>query len=164
MYVSNEKVKGRKFILYILIIIFVASLSTLTYRIASDIKVKRDEIKKEQQAIKDKIKEELEQAQQEQEERKNEFKKNSFNNQFEFYSGTKWKNAVSMLLDEVITNNKKNTEHLIEVKYNNKSYGTDVNNIKKIKDKMPSDSFINYEVSLDYDKDGYINKVTVERK
>ena len=45
---NNKKEDGdRKFILYILIIIFIASLAFLTYRVGTDIKAKKDEIKEE---------------------------------------------------------------------------------------------------------------------
>ena len=37
--------KDRKFILYIVIIVFIASLGTLTYRVGSSIKAKKDAIK-----------------------------------------------------------------------------------------------------------------------
>ena len=39
--------KDRKFILYIVIIVFIASLGTLTYRVGSSIKAKKDAIKEE---------------------------------------------------------------------------------------------------------------------
>ena len=39
--------KDRKIILYIVIIIFIASLGTLTYRVGSSIKAKKDAIKEE---------------------------------------------------------------------------------------------------------------------
>ena len=42
-----EKKKDRKFILYIVIIAFIASLGTLTYRVGSSIKAKKDAIKEE---------------------------------------------------------------------------------------------------------------------
>ena len=43
---NNKKEDGdRKFILYILIIIFIASLALLAYRVGTDIKTKKDEIK-----------------------------------------------------------------------------------------------------------------------
>ncbi len=52
--------KDRKFILYIVIIVFIASLGTLTYRVGSSIKAKKDaiieEFNKEKQEIKDKQK------------------------------------------------------------------------------------------------------------
>ena len=42
---KKKKNSDRKFILYILIIIFIASLAFLTYRVGTDIKAKKDEIK-----------------------------------------------------------------------------------------------------------------------
>jgi len=168
---NDKKTNGRKYILYILIIIFIASLSVLGYRVIGDIKEKttvireqlrkeQEEREKQQQAIEDKIQEELNKAEKEKQQREID----SFNRDFEFYSGTKWKTFVFDLLDEVIINNQKNKEHLIEVKYNKKSYGTDPNKIRSIKNVMPEDSFIDYEVSLDYDSKGYVNKVIIERR
>ena len=52
---NNKKEDGdRKFILYILIIIFIASLAFLTYRVGTDIKAKKDEIKEELRKEKEK--------------------------------------------------------------------------------------------------------------
>ena len=64
--------KDRKFILYIVIIVFIASLGTLTYRVGSSIKAKKDAIKeqynKEKQEIKDKQKQAEEETKKRQEE------------------------------------------------------------------------------------------------
>ena len=63
--------KDRKFILYIVIIVFIASLGTLTYRVGSSIKAKKDaiieEYNKEKQEIKDKQKKAEEEAKRRQE-------------------------------------------------------------------------------------------------
>lgn len=170
---KEKETKDRKYILYIVIVIFVASLSVLGYRVIGEITEKRAQIKeeqrkkqeefeKQQQAIKDKIQENLNKAEQEKEQREIE----SFNRSFELYSGTQWRTSVFLLLDKVITNNQKNKEHLIEVKYQNKSYGTDHNKIRTIKDAMPEDKFkfTDYEVSLEYDSKGYVNKIGIERR
>lgn len=87
------------------------------------------------------------------------FDKSSFNTSFEFGSGTKMGASVSSLLDDIITNNKKNKEHIITVIFGD----LNSNNPNEIKNaKRNIDSFNSYEVSLDYDKNGYVNTITIE--
>lgn len=87
------------------------------------------------------------------------FNKESFNNTFEFRMGTEYGSSVSNLLDDVITNNKTNDNYLIEVVFGDITT-TDTNEIKNMKQRL--DSSKKYEVSLDYNDDGYVNKVTIE--
>lgn len=87
------------------------------------------------------------------------FDKNSFNNQFEMRTGTQYGTFVSSLLDDVITNNKTNSDYLIEVVFGEVATTTP-DEIKNIKRNL--DNFTDYEVSLDYDNDGYANKITIE--
>lgn len=94
-------------------------------------------------------------------EMKSDFDKNSFNSDFTFYVGTKYGSNVSNLIDKIITNNKTNKEHLITVIYNNENL-TDSTKIKNIKNELSE--WNQYEVSEDYDDDGYINKITIESK
>lgn len=62
-------------------------------------------------------------------------------------------------LDKIITNNKTNSEHIITVIYNGTSATTEdeIISIKKSLDK-----WTNYYYSVDYDSNGYINKVTIK--
>ena len=173
-----EKKKDRKFILYIVIIIFIASLGTLTYRVGSSIKAKKDAIKeefnKEKQEIKDKQKQAEEEAKKRQEEIEKKMKedelereKDSFNNMHEFYAGTKGGTATGSEVDEIIKSNKKSSDHLIEVIFDGTSYGTDPDKIKEIKSMLKSFNgykLQDYEISVDYDENGYVNKVTIESK
>ena len=134
---NNKKEDGdRKFILYILIIIFIASLAFLTYRVGTDIKTKKDEIKEELRKEKEKAEkkqEEEEKKQQEledkinkeQEEYHENFSKDSFNSTFEMNQGTKSGMFAKSQVDNVVKNNKKDKEHLIEVVFDGTSYGTD---------------------------------------
>ena len=87
------------------------------------------------------------------------FDKSSFNTTFEFKSGTRMGASVLSLLDDVITNNKTNKKHIITVIFGdlNSSDPTEIKNSKK-----NIDNFTDYEVSIDYDKDGYVNSVTIE--
>ena len=176
---NNKKEDGdRKFILYILIIIFIASLAFLTYRIGTDIKTKKDEIKEELRKEKEKAEkkqEEEEKKQQEledkinkeQEEYHENFSKDSFNSTFEMNQGTKSGMFAKSQVDNVVKNNKKDKEHLIEVIFDGTSYGTDPSNISNVKNKLQEFNgykFQEYEISLDYDDNGYVNKVTIETR
>ena len=176
---NNKKEDGdRKFILYILIIIFIASLSLLAYRIGTDIKAKKDEIKEELRKEKEKAEkkqEEEEKKQQEledkinkeQEEYHENFSKDSFNSTFEMNQGTKSGMFAKSQVDNIIKNNKKDKEHLIEVVFDGTSYGTDPSNISNVKNNLREFNgykFQEYEISLDYDDNGYVNKVTIETR
>lgn len=169
---NNKKEDGdRKFILYILIIIFIASLALLAYRVGTDIKTKKDEIKEE-------LRKEKEKAEKEEKEFKDKFNKNmeesdlkfdknSFNSNYTFYSGTQPGQSVSMLIDNIINKNKTEKDHLVELTFDNTSYGTDSDNIKQTKNMIQTFKGYDiqyYEVSMDYDDNGYVNKVTIETR
>lgn len=89
---------------------------------------------------------------------KNSFELKRFNGEFEFYTGTKKGMFVSNLLDKIITNNKKDQDHLLTVVYgtHNTTNSEEITNIKQ-----ELDDWHDYEVSLDYGEDGYANKVTI---
>ena len=168
---KKKKNGDRKFILYILIIIFVASLAFLTYRVGTDIKAKKDEIKEEIRKEKEKAEKEAQEIKDEikknNEESDLKFDKNSFNSNYSFYSGTQPGQSVSMLIDNIINKNKTEKDHLVELVFDNTSYGTDPDNIKQTKNMIQTFSGYNiqyYEVSIDYDDDGYVNKVTIETR
>lgn len=168
---KKKKNGDRKFILYILIIIFIASLAFLTYRVGTDIKTKKDEIKEEIRKEKEKAEKEAQEIKDEikknNEESDLKFDKNSFNSNYSFYSGTQPGQSVSMLIDNIINKNKTEKDHLVELVFDNTSYGTDPDNIKQTKNMIQTFSGYNiqyYEVSIDYDDDGYVNKVTIETK
>lgn len=180
---KNEAIKKpkkeRKIILYIIVLIFTASLVTLLYRVGSDIKIKVDEknaeiqktkedILKKQQETEEKVKKTQEEIEQKQQEQKEKSERDSFNRNFETWDGKQTDSGVEFQLDEIIENNKKNSNHLVEVLFDGTSYGTDPNNIKTIKNSLKtwtSDRNIQYyEISIDYDDNGYANKVTIETR
>lgn len=176
---NNKKEDGdRKFILYILIIIFIASLALLAYRVGTDIKTKKDEIKEELRKEKEKAEKEQEEEEKkqqeledkikkEQEEYHENFSKDSFNSTFEINQGTKSGMFAKSQVDNIIKNNKKDKEHLIEVIFDGTSYGTDPSNISNVKNNLREfngNKFQEYEISLDYDDNGYVNKVTIETR
>ena len=181
---DNKKIKKqdnkqpRKIILYIVIIIFIVSLGTLLYRVGSDIKLKidarneeiqklKDEEKKKQQEIEDKIKEQQEKIEQQQKENEKKREINSFNSDFEFYQGTVGGTSTRNQIDNVIKRNKKNAYHLVEIIFDGVSYGTDTEKIKEIKDSLKDFNGYKlqyYEISIDYDDNGYVNKITIETR
>ena len=83
---------------------------------------------------------------------------NKFNNVFEMYVGTEYGMSVGNLLDKVVTNNKTEKNHIITVIYGDKTT-TDPNEIVSIKKSL--EKWGEYEVSLDYDDNGFANKVTI---
>ena len=175
---KQDNKQSRKIILYIVIIIFIASLVTLLYRVGSDIKLKvdarneeiqklKDEAKKKQQEIEDKIKEQQEKIEQQQKENAKKREINSFNSDFEFYQGTEGGTSTGYQIDNVIKSNKKNANHLVEVIFDGVSYGTDTEKIKEIKNSLKNFNGYElqyYEISIDYDDNGYVNKITIETK
>ena len=92
-------------------------------------------------------------------EMKEKFNKSAFNSQYEHYSGTNAKIFVENILDKAVTNNKTNKDMLITVIYKDKET-TDPDTIVEIKHSLNDRS--KYEVKLDYDDDGYVNKITLE--
>ena len=89
----------------------------------------------------------------------NEAEKQSFNNEFELYSGTSSRLFVTTLLDNVVTNNKKNTDKIITVIYN-ETITADPNEIVELKQSFEQGK--DYEIMLDYDTNGLVNKVTIK--
>lgn len=171
----NKDGGDRKIILYLLIIIFVASLSTLVYRVGCDLKEKKDAIMEEINKTNDDAKRKQEEILKKQEEMRQEMemqeqesKKSSFNFSFETYQGTQSGTVTGWEVDKIIKNNKQNNGHLIEVIFDGVSYGTDSDKIKEIKnslnDNFTGSGFQKYEISIDYDSDGYVNKITIETR
>lgn len=100
-----------------------------------------------------------EQIQKEVEEIQENFKIDSFNNEFEMYSGTKKGFHVKRLIDKISTNNKKEKDKTITVIYE----GENINDTEKLTDiKRNFEDFTDYEVSFEYDENGYIYQVEIE--
>lgn len=94
---------------------------------------------------------------QKEEDKQNEIKQ--YNSKFDIYSGRQYGNFLDNLLENVINNNKTQKEHIITVKYNQKETNIP-EEIKTIKSQL--EKLDEYEVTLDYDDNGYVNKVTIE--
>ena len=82
-----------------------------------------------------------------------------FNNTYEMYTGTEYGSSVGRLIDEVSTNNKKEKERTITIKY--KEITTkDPEQMKEIKKQL--DDWTKYEVTFEYDEDGFIYQALIE--
>ena len=83
----------------------------------------------------------------------------NFNGHIEILSGTQMGVSVTVVLDEIITSNK-TEERKITVKYM-EIETQDENEIKSIKQKIGT--FDNYEITFEYDEEGFINKAIIEK-
>jgi len=81
-----------------------------------------------------------------------------FNSSYESRAGTEYGTNVVDLLEDIVTNNKTNKEHIINVSYNGKT-ASDEQGIVEIK--YTFEKWTEYEVSLDYDEQGLVNKITI---
>ena len=82
----------------------------------------------------------------------------SFNGPIELVNGKNVELLISKTLDDIITSNKKNKNHQIKVAYKNLSTNEE-EGIVQIRDSLKENSY--YNVSLDYDDEGYINRFTI---
>lgn len=90
---------------------------------------------------------------------KEEQEKRWFNQRFESDTGTNPTLFIDSTLDDIISVNKKNPEHIVTLVYND-IQTSDEAKIKEVKHSL--DQFKKYEVSVDYDENGYVNKVILE--
>ena len=87
----------------------------------------------------------------------NNFNKTSFNNQFFGANGTQNSFFLKSTLDNIIESNKTH-ERKVTLEFEKKEI-TDEKEIIEIKHSLDG----NYEVSFNYDKKGFINKITIEK-
>lgn len=148
---KDKKVKNRKYILYILIVILIISIIILVIRIGNDKKSKENKFWNFVNSIFD---------------RTEEFEREMSPESFNIFLKNETTSGFFLLtkIDTIIDSNKSNQDHLIEVVFDGTNYGKDTNNIGEIKSKINDSADSKYEISLDYDKDGYINKVTITTK
>lgn len=88
----------------------------------------------------------------------NSFDTQAFNGTFEQYNGTQPASFVKDLLENVVTNNKTKPNHIITIVSGSQSM-TAADEITTYKKSLADKE---YEVSLDYDANGYVNKITIE--
>ena len=87
------------------------------------------------------------------------FEVNSFNMPYENDAGKRSGFFIVRTLDDIVTNNKTNKSHIITVVYNDIK-ATDEKEIKEIRNMLSEDK--DYDVSLSYDNNGYVNKFAIE--
>ena len=87
------------------------------------------------------------------------FEVDSFNTPYETDAGKRSGFFIVGTLDDIVTNNKTNKSHIITVVYNDITT-TEEKEIKEIRNKLSDRK--DYDVSLDYDSNGYVNKYTIE--
>jgi len=82
-----------------------------------------------------------------------------FNFFYEAHNGTNNGIVIKNILDNVVTNNNTNEDHIIVIIYNS----TNTSNVDEIRNlKRSISDWTEYEVILDYDEYGYINQITIE--
>lgn len=92
------------------------------------------------------------------ENRNDSFDSKMFNSKYELYSGSQSKFFIDKLLDNVISNNRNGSDKIILVVYN-ETQTADVDEIITLKNNLLDKD---YQVLLDYDDKGFVNKVTLE--
>lgn len=84
----------------------------------------------------------------------------NYNYQFEMYEGIKGRIMIQSLLEEIITNNKNNSDKTVTLKYGD-TVTSSKDKILEISESL--ESFSEYEVGFEYNKEGLINKITIEK-
>ena len=146
--IDSFEMKPRRWLLVVLIVVALAITVILLNKIMTDAKTNDNKEKGNNSLISNIVNNTT-----------SEFNKEVFNNKFDFYVGTKNSTSLKYLLDEVIKNNKKDSERTIEVTYKEVST-KDPEEIKNLKSQFNTTS--DYEISIDYDDNGYANKVIIE--
>lgn len=154
-YLNNDELKPRKWLLYVLIIISIVIVVILANKFITDKQNKTNNEDSIFNSFFDKFNDMTNNN-----DYVSEINKNSFNSIFEMYVGTKYGSQVSRLIDEINTNNKTNSEHIITVVFGDIN-STDTDVIRGIKKEL--DDWTKYEVILDYDENSFANLITIEQ-
>ena len=86
------------------------------------------------------------------------FDQDVFNASFEMYNGTEYGTSVKNLIDKIVTNNKKEKDKTIIVIYQ----GESINEPKELQSlKTKFEDMTQYEVSFEYDENGYIYQTDI---
>ena len=158
--VIEEDFKPRTWLLIVLIIIGLGIVVVLVNKVIEDKKKKDAEIKETTNDFVNDIFSNFKEQFDNVKEAQDKHDIDSFNRKFEMHSGTQYRIFIISLIDDVITNNKKNNDHVITV-INGDVNSSDPEEIRKIKDNF-TDMTAQYEVILDYDENGYVSKITIE--
>ena len=151
---NNNELRPRRWLLVVLLLIAIAIVIVLLNKLITDHNEKEQD--RSSNEMSDIINNQMEKGN----EMLDKFEIDSFNSKFEFRVGQNYGSSVKRLLDDVITNNKKNKDHILTVVFEELST-TNPEEIKQAKKNF--DDWTKYEVSIDYDENGYANKITIEK-
>ena len=154
----EDDFKPRKWLLVLLIIAMGAIIGVLIYYGVNDLKAYEKKWRSEEKV--DSFDKDFNDAKEQIEKTVSEIDVKSFNGNIELYSGTEYGNQVVNLIDNVITSNKKNPDKLITFTFNGQS-STEEETIRGYKKGL--EDWTKYEVILDYDENGFVNKVEVRK-
>jgi Na+-transporting methylmalonyl-CoA/oxaloacetate decarboxylase gamma subunit len=146
--------------LFIFIVIFVFGfISTSKSRQAAEERQRemQEQSNQRQEEIQEQIKQAKEKAETEEKEWKEQINKSQFNFDFEYESGTKNAFFLKSTFDKIVRSNKTN-DRKISLVFNG-TETTEESEIINIKQSLDG----NYEVSINYDDTGYINKIIVDK-
>ena len=151
---NNNELKPRRWLLVVLLIIAIVIVVVLLNKLITD---RNERLKNgKSNGISDMVDKQIEKGN----ELFDEFERDAFNSTFELRSGENYGSTVKRALDDVIINNKKNKEHIVMVVFEEIST-TDPEEIKDTKKRF--DDWTKYETSIDYDENGFVNKMTIEK-
>ena len=155
----QEEFKPRTWLLVILVILAILIAGFLLYNGVDAIKKNIEKEQKERQKERDKWDNKQDEFDKEYDDIKNKIATSSFNGSLKLYSGSEYGDQVENLFDEVIESNTKNKDRQISITFK----GQTSSDSDKIRDyKKGLDSWTKYEVIMNYDDDGYINKIEVK--
>ena len=151
---NNNELKPRRWLLVVLLIIAIAIVVVLLNKLITDYNERKKN--RESNAIPNIVDQHNENVNA----MFDKFEVTAFNSTFEFRVGENYGSSVKRALDDVITNNKKNSEHIITVVFEEIST-SDPEEIKNTKKNF--DDWTKYEISVDYDENGFVYKMTIEK-
>lgn len=151
---ENNELKPRRWLLVVLLVIAIAIVIVLLNKLITDYNERKKN--DESNGISNIVNEQIEKGN----EMFDKFEVEAFNSTYELDVGENYGLSVKRTLDKVITNNKKNTNNILTVVFEEVST-TDPEEIKNLKKRF--DDWTKYEVSVDYDENGYVNKITIEK-
>lgn len=166
---GRDEIKPRKWLITIIIIISILIAGFLAYKAVIGVKglidkeIKREEAQKKEYEEKQKQRiDEINRQKQEQEqklkEQQKKFAADRFNSSLELRKGSQVSFSLKYLIDDIVTSNKKNPDKLITVVFESTTT-TNPEEIQNLKNKLEEWHY--YEVSLDYDSDGYVNRIKI---
>lgn len=154
-HLNTNDLKPRIWLLYVLIVINIVIVVILANKLITDRQNKQNDKNSLFDNFFDKVDDTVNNN-----DYVSEIEKKSFNSKLEMYAGTEYGSSVSWLIDKIITNNKTNSEHILTVVFGDVN-STDTEEIRNIKKSL--DDWTEYEVILDYDENGFVYLITIEK-